>query len=106
MSLETLDRLETAHEKLIGALDLNDAEAIEKRVEELRMAITAVRSQGGWRESEEVQECADRIRRLGDAARIRVNFLTDLTRQRIQMLARARGEACGGAYARPRRQIS
>ena len=104
MSLETLDRLETAHERLIGALDLNDAEVIEKRVEELRLAIAAVRTQGGWRDSEQVQECAERIRRLGEAARIRVNFLTDITRQRMQMLARARGEACGGAYGRPRRQ--
>lgn len=106
MSFETLGRLQTAHEELIGALDSNDVEAIEQRVEELRTAIAAVRSQGGWRETSQAKECAERIARLGEAARIRVNFLTDLTRQRIQMLSIARGEACGVAYGRPGRQIA
>ena len=106
MSLDTLQRLETAHERLIGALDVNDVESIEKRVEELRLAIAAVRSQGAWRDSEQVKESAERIGRLGEAARLRVNFLTDLTRQRIQMLSIARGEASGGAYLRPGRQIA
>lgn len=103
MSLDTLGRLEAAHEGLICALDANDVETIEQRVEELRAAISAVRAQGGWRETPNMKERAGRISQLGEAARVRVNFLTDLTRQRLQMLAAARGDGIGGVYANPTR---
>lgn len=103
MSLNALERLEEAHEELIGALDANDVESIELRVEELRSAISAVRAMGGWRETPELKTRAKRISRLGEAARIRVNFLTDMTRQRLQMLGAARGDVGGIVYSRPAR---
>ena len=99
MSSTALDRLEEAHKDLIGALDANDVESIERRVEELRTAISAVRAMGGWRETPELKDRAKRIAQLGEAARIRVNFLTDMTRQRLQMLAAARGDAGAGLYS-------
>ena len=99
MSLNALERLEEAHEELIGALDANDVESIELRVEELRSAISAVRAMGSWRESPELKNRAKRISQLGEAARIRVNFLTDMTRQRLQMLGAARGEFSGSLYS-------
>ncbi|MDP8913904.1 MAG: hypothetical protein M3N39_10060 [Pseudomonadota bacterium] len=99
MSLNALERLEEAHEELIGALDANDVESIELRVEELRSAISAVRAMGGWRDSPELKNRAKRISQLGEAARIRVNFLTDMTRQRLQMVAAARGEVSGSLYS-------
>ena len=99
MGINALDRLEEAHEGLIVALDANDVEAIEQRVEQLRAAITAVRGMGGWRETPELRNRAKRISQLGEAARIRVNFLTDMTRQRLQMLAAARGDARGALYS-------
>jgi len=99
MSLNALERLEEAHEELIGALDANDVESIELRVEELRSAISAVRAMGSWRESPELKNRAKRISQLGEAARIRVNFLTDMTRQRLQMLGTARGEFSGSLYS-------
>ncbi len=99
MSVGALDRLEEAHKDLIGALDANDVDSIERRVEELRTAISAVRAMGGWRETPELRARAKRIAQLGEAARIRVNFLTDMTRQRLQMLAAARGDAASGLYS-------
>ena len=99
MSAGALDRLEEAHKDLIGALDTDDVESIERRVEELKTAISAVRSMGGWRETPELKDRARRISQLGEAARIRVNFLTDMTRQRLQMLATARGETAGAIYS-------
>ncbi len=99
MSVTALQRLEEAHEELIGALDANDVESIERRVEELKTAISAVRALGGWRETPELKDRAKRISQLGEAARIRVNFLTDMTRQRLDMLAAARGELRPGTYA-------
>jgi hypothetical protein len=101
MSVTALDRLEEAHRDLIGALDAQDVESIERRVEELRTAISAVRAMGGWRETPELKDRTRRISQLGEAARVRVNFLTDMTRQRLQMLAAARGETCGGVYTNP-----
>ena len=102
MSLESLRRLEEAHANLISALDADEVDAIELRIEQLRSAIAAVKSAGGWRECAEAKEQAQRIRSLGEAARIRVNFLTDRTAQRLQMLASVRGDALGGTYRRRR----
>ena len=102
MSLEALRRLQQAHEELIHALDGQHVEAIETRVEQLRAAIAEVRSAGGWRDVPQAKESAERIRRLGEAARVRVNFLTDRTAQRLQMLASARGDALGIPYTRRR----
>ena len=99
MSINALERLEEAHEELIGALDANDVESIELRVEELRSAISAVRAMGGWRETPELKHRSKRISQLGEAARIRVNFLTDMTRQRLQMLGTARGEIGSSLYS-------
>ena len=99
MRLNALQRLEEAHEELFGALDANDVDSIELKVEELRSAISAVRAMGGWRDSPELKNRAKRISQLGEAARIRVNFLTDMTRQRLQMLSAARGEVCSSVYS-------
>ena len=99
MSINALERLQEAHEELIDALDANDVESIELRVEELRSAISAVRAMGGWRESPELKNRAKRISQLGEAARIRVNFLTDMTRQRLQMVRTARGDASASLYS-------
>ena len=104
MSLESLRRLEEAHANLISALDADEVESIERRIDQLRAAIAAVKSAGGWHECADAKEQAQRIRSLGEAARIRVNFLTDRTAQRLQMLAAARGDALGGTYRRRTRQ--
>jgi len=100
VSLDSLTRLQEAHENLISALDAQDVDTIETRVEQLRSAIAAVKSAGGWRDCEQARDRAQRIRSLGEAARVRVNFLTDRTAQRLQMLASARGEAFGAPYRR------
>ena len=99
MSINALQRLEEAHEELIGALDANDVESIELKVEELRSAISAVRAMGGWRDAPELKNRAKRISQLGEAARIRVNFLTDMTRQRLQMLGAVRGDVSASLYS-------
>lgn len=101
MSLAALGRLEAAHEQLISALDREDVAVLERRVEELRTAIDEVRAQGGWRAEDDVRDRAERITRLADAARVRVNFLTDLTRQRLNRIGAVRGESPAGVYRRP-----
>jgi hypothetical protein len=92
MGSSLLAPLETAHEKLIEALDANDVDAIERQVEKLRLAIAQVRAHGAWHEGNDLKDCARRIVQLGEAARQRVNFLTDINRQRLHLLSAARGE--------------
>lgn len=102
MSLEALRRLQQAHEDLIEALDGQQVDKIETGIDRLRAAITEVRAAGGWRDVPQAEESAQRIHRLAEAARVRVNFLTDRTAQRLQMLANARGDALGVPYTRRR----
>ncbi len=99
MTLDALGRLEAAHQELIGALDANDVDAIEARVESLRSAVAAVRALGAWRELPEIKARGRRIAQLGEAARIRINVLADSNRQRLQLLAAARGDLGAGTYA-------
>src|SRR3546814_7012103 len=91
MSLAALDRLKGCHEELIGALDGHDVEAIEASVPRLRRAVEEVRAAGSWRANPHVKDRAGQISRLADPARIRVNFLTDLHRGRLDALALLRG---------------
>lgn len=100
MSLAALDRLEICQERLIDALDANDVEAVEGAVANLHDAVNEVKAAGGWRDLEPVRARAARVLALIEAARIRVNFLTDQNRQRIETLAALRGQAGGGAYRR------
>ena len=104
MSHESLGRLQAAHEQLIGALDGQDVEAIERGVEALRLAIADVRGAGGWRETPGLKDRARHIAQLGEAARVRVNFRTDLTRQRLELLSVARGHG-GAVYERPLKAV-
>jgi hypothetical protein len=93
-----LQRLESSHRTLIRALDANDLEAIESGVAELGHAVEAVRVVGAWRDRPEVVEKVRTIAALAKAAQMRVNFLTDLTQQRIEALAAARGRVLAGNY--------
>ena len=100
MSLATLDRLEACQETLIRALDDNDVEAVEGAVANLHDAVYEVKAAGGWRDIEAVKTRAARVLALIEAARIRVNFLTDQNRQRIEALAALRGQVGGSVYRR------
>ena len=100
MTLALLDRLQACHEELIGALDAHDVEAIEASVARFRGAVDAVRAAGVWRDDAEAKGRAGHVARLADAARIRVNFLTDLTRQRSDALDAARGREAAALYGR------
>lgn len=100
MTLSALDRLEACHEQLIGALDAYDLEAVEAGVAGLREAVEDVRARGGWHDNPEIRERAQRVARLVEAARVRVNFLTDLNRVRIEALETARGRTAAMRYGR------
>jgi hypothetical protein len=100
MSAAPLHRLEACHHALIDALDAQDIEALEGAIDAFRAALEAVHAEGAWREQPGILDCIGRIHRLSEAARIRVNFLTDLNQQRIDTLAAARGRENVVVYGR------
>jgi hypothetical protein len=98
MSLASLDRLTTAHEALIRALDGNDLAAIEAASRHLADAVTEVRGED-FRPGTEARERLTSLAALAHAAQIRVNFLTDKIRRRIDAVAALRGAEPAMTYA-------
>ena len=100
-----LSRLEACHVALIAALDIYDVIAIEVAVYSLGKALVAVSGAGAWRDRPEILNLVQRICELSEAARIRVNFLTDLNLRRIEALAAARGQTAPAPYGRDGRRV-
>lgn len=87
MTVQALDRLGTGFSELLDLLDGEDIARMEAVLEEVRGALEEVRAQGAWRDTHEVTGRIREIMPLVEAARVRVNFLTDETRQRVDLLA-------------------
>jgi hypothetical protein len=87
MSL-ALDRVVACQDEMIEALDRRDAEAIELATIALAEALHGLAGQGAVYAGDEAQ--IDLALRKADAARIRVNILSDWTRQRIDQLSEIR----------------
>ena len=91
MSLHALDRLVSCHEAMIAALDANDLTAIEDATAALAFAVEGAREIGQWRADPKLKERLTSLATLAQAAQIRVNFLTDNVRRRIDAIAALRG---------------
>ena len=106
MILAALDRLEAAYGALIAALDSGEADMIESANAFVAEAVADIRAIPGSRDEPLVLERAQELARLAEAARIRVGFLTDLNRQRIDLLAAARGNSPVSCYGRDGRRAA
>lgn len=93
MSLDILDRLAAAQEELIRALDGNDLAGIEQAVAALAAAIAEARPLTETALQPQFGERLSRLASLAQAARMRVNYLTDLMNGRLAELAGLRGLA-------------
>jgi hypothetical protein len=91
MSLDILDRLASCHEGLIRALDGNDLDAIENATLALADAVASARARQEWAATPAVRERLLSLAALAQAAQIRVNFLTDTIRRRVNAMAALRG---------------
>jgi len=100
MSLAVLDRLASSHEALIRALDGNDLHAIESATLALADAVASARAQQGWASTPAVKERLLSLAALAQAAQIRVNFLTDTIRRRVNAMAALRGSEPAMTYLR------
>lgn len=97
MSLEAVTRIASCQEALIGALDANDIAAIEAAVSSLDEAVSGLRRSD---DTAAFRSALPEAMALNQAARIRVNFLTDNNRRRLNALAALRGAPSGLTYSR------
>src|SRR3546814_5910301 len=87
MTVQALDRLGNGFSDLLDVLDSDDIARVEAVLDEVRDALEEVRAQGAWRDTPEVTDRIREIMPLVRAARVSVNFLTDVTSQRVDLLA-------------------
>jgi hypothetical protein len=87
MTIPALDRLGNGFSDLLDVLDSDDIARMEAVLADVRGALEEVRSHGTWRDTHEVTGRIREIMPLVEAARVRVNFLTDMTRERVDLLA-------------------
>lgn len=96
-----LERLINIVSDLIEALDGSDPAAIEATVTEFRAVLDLLKQPGAWHATPETIAQLTRALSLADAARARVNFLTDRTNRRLDLLAAATGaDRASPAYGR------
>ena len=99
MTAAVIDQVIAAQTALIAALDARDAEAIERATAALHQAIGAMRGQDVWRDGGDVRSRIGHALKQSDAARIRINTMSEWTRQRIDGIARLRGMEPAHTYS-------
>ena len=100
MTAQALDRLGNGFSELIELLDGDDVERMETVIAEVRQALEEVRAEGAWRDTQEVTGRIREIMPLVEAARVRVNILTDLNRQNVDLMAHHSGRMSLSTYRR------
>jgi hypothetical protein len=101
MNALQIDQLIAQQEALILALDSRDATRIEQSTAILNETLAAMRAQDAWHDKSDMRERVNHALKQTDAARIRINYLADWTRQRIDSIAELRGGASPQTYANP-----
>ena len=94
------ERVEAAQHALIAALDSSDAAAIQTAATAFSDSVHALAASTVSLDRAEAAAHADCVRRLFDQSQMRVNFLTDAVRRRLDQLAAMRGRAPVAVYAR------
>lgn len=98
MGDDQIEAVIAAQGALIAALDAANVDAIEAATRDLSAVIESVRRSGSIRASGGTKARVDHALKQGDAARMRVNYLADRTRQRADRLTAARGGARAATY--------
>ena len=94
------ERVEKAQHALIAALDSGDAASIQAAATDFSESIHALAAAPVSLDRANAEARADAVRRLFDQSQMRVNFLTDAVRRRLDQLAAMRGRAPAATYAR------
>jgi hypothetical protein len=86
MKIDQIVALESGMVRLIDALDGRDADAILTEAQALKPVLLALRAQSVWPTDELSRPVFDAARRRVEAARLRVNKLTELNLRRVENL--------------------
>ncbi len=103
MNAADVEAVIVAQAALIAALDAGDVAAIERATATLADLLGTLKQQNLVAPMDRTR--VDHALRQSDAARIRVNFLADRTRQRRERLAQVRGARAATLYS-PRGQMT
>ena len=87
VGLAALDDLFSAFEELRAALDGTDVAVIDAAASRVSNSAAAVRTIGAWRADDAVRQRVSTLLPLIEAARVRINVLTDHAGQRLALLA-------------------
>jgi len=101
-----LDRLKACSVALIAALDSDEVAPLEQAINDFGRALETVRAVGSWSEEPGLVDFVLGVKELTEAARIRVNFLTDMNERRMDALAQARGQLVAAPYGRDGRRVA
>lgn len=97
-----MDAVIAAQAQLIEALDRSDVAAVENATRALHDALAVLRSDPAWNMRPSRRGQADFALRQCDAAKMRVNYLGNATRERQRSLAAMRGDVrAETTYQRP-----
>ena len=91
-----LERIERCQAALLDALESGDIRAIEAGVATLRASLDEAPAE--WSRTRETKALAERVATLAEGAQMRVNFLTDMVRRRLERLSVARGRGPCATY--------
>lgn len=94
------ERVEAAQQALLAALDSSDPAAIEAAAGAFSDSVQLLAAEAPSLDRAEAALRADALRRLFDESQMRVNFLTDAVRRRLDQLAMMRGREQAMVYAR------
>jgi hypothetical protein len=87
MTRATLDRLLAVESQLVQALDGEDIAALETVTLDFAEALKDVKATAAWSDEPDILERIRHALALTEAARSRVNYLTDRNRRRLELLA-------------------
>ncbi|HWI87257.1 MAG TPA: hypothetical protein VNT42_13175 [Sphingomonas sp.] len=100
MSATLLQQLNDAQAALDAALDARDLDALDAASAAVAVVVEEVRVVGGWRDRPGLREDLVQILKNAEAARGRINALTDLNRRRLDKLVSLAGAPRAVAYQR------
>ena len=101
MTLTSIEALMACQDRMIAALDGRCPDAIATATADLAHAIVAAKQTGLPEHGQSAREHIDHALRQNDAARMRVNILSDWNRDRSARLAELRSGSPNLAYRRP-----
>lgn len=99
MTVDLLSNLEREFQALVDALDGQDAEQIIAAAAAIRPLVAEVDQTGVWREGDALKNRVLALSKLIEAARFRVNKLTNLNKQRAINLSHALGAGISPTYS-------